>query len=402
MGKLNEFSIFLNNPQQVYYSGQQIDGTVVVDLNEAMKLRCVSLRFEGKANVHWTEQHTTGSGKSRRTETRHYYAHEDYFNFDLMLFGSGQSTLLQAGRRTFPFSFFLPPNLPSSFEGAFGNVRYSLKGKIDRPWKFDHKTKKLFAVVSVLDLNEQTMAMSPAEGGNEKNLCCLCCKSGPISATFRIDRQGFVPGETIQLSAEICNHSSRKMKASRVRLIMYIMYHAIQKKRSVQQDVAVASHQAILPGDSDIWNREPLHVPPIPPSYLVGCSIIDIKYVLQLEVDPAGPAFDLEVPLELIIGTIPLRQVVQQQYGVNLGPFSAVQPSNLGPFSAVQPSNLGPFSAVQPLAPAVSQPPQYVMAPPSYAECVFGKSSVLEEDDNEHTGGDKNFTPSYAYYEWAK
>ena len=40
MGKLNEFSIFLNNPQQVYYSGQQIDGTVVVDLNEAMKLRC--------------------------------------------------------------------------------------------------------------------------------------------------------------------------------------------------------------------------------------------------------------------------------------------------------------------------------------------------------------------------
>ena len=50
----------------------------------------VSLRFEGKANVHWTEQHTTGSGKSRRTETRHYYAHEDYFNFDLMLFGSGK------------------------------------------------------------------------------------------------------------------------------------------------------------------------------------------------------------------------------------------------------------------------------------------------------------------------
>ncbi|XP_052278843.1 arrestin domain-containing protein 3-like isoform X1 [Dreissena polymorpha] len=362
----------------------------------------VSLRFEGKANVHWTEEHTTGSGESERRETDHYYAHEDYFNFDLMLFGSGQSTLLQAGRHTFPFSFLLPPNLPSSFEGSFGNVRYSLKGKIDRPWKFDHKTKKLFTVVSVLDLNEQTTAMSPAEGGNEKNLCCLCCKSGPISATFRIDRQGYVPGETIQLSAEISNHSSRKMKASRVRLIMYIMYHAIQKTRSDQQDVAVTSHQAILPGGSDVWNREPLRVPPIPPSNLIGCSIIDINYVLQLEVEPAGPAFDLEVPLELIIGTIPLRQVVQQQYGANLVPFSAVQPSNWGPFSTFQPSNLGPFSAVQQSAPAVSQPPQCVMAPPSYAECVFGKSSVLEEDENEHTGGDKNFAPSYAYYDWSK
>lgn len=53
----------------------------------------MSLRFVGMANVHWTEQHTTGSGKSRRTETRHYHAHEDYFNFDLMLFGSGKLLL---------------------------------------------------------------------------------------------------------------------------------------------------------------------------------------------------------------------------------------------------------------------------------------------------------------------
>ena len=28
--------------------------------------------------------------------------------------------------------------------------------------------------------------------------------------------------------------------------------------------------------------------------------------------DPSGPALDLEVPLEIIIGTVPLRQVVEQ------------------------------------------------------------------------------------------
>ena len=32
--------------------------------------------------------------------------------------------------------------------------------------------------------------------------------------------------------------------------------------------------------------------------------------IFQLEVDPSGPAFDLEVPLEIIIGTIPLRTFV--------------------------------------------------------------------------------------------
>ena len=33
---------------------------------------------------------------------------------------------------------------------------------------------------------------------------------------------------------------------------------------------------------------------------------------LQLNVDPSGPALDLEIPLEVVIGTIPLMSVVQQ------------------------------------------------------------------------------------------
>ena len=34
-------------------------------------------------------------------------------------------------------------------------------------------------------------------------------------------------------------------------------------------------------------------------------------FSLQLNVDPSGPALDLEVPLEVVLGTIPLMQVVQ-------------------------------------------------------------------------------------------
>ena len=37
-----------------------------------------------------------------------------------------------------------------------------------------------------------------------------------------------------------------------------------------------------------------------------------VHFAFQLNVDPSGPALDLEVPLEIIIGTIPLRQVVEQ------------------------------------------------------------------------------------------
>ena len=53
----------------------------------------------------------------------------------------------------FPFSFMLPPNLPSSFESKIGNVRYFVKADIVRDWKWNHKVKQHFMVNGILDLN---------------------------------------------------------------------------------------------------------------------------------------------------------------------------------------------------------------------------------------------------------
>jgi len=44
----------------------------------------------------------------------------------------------------------------------------------------------------------------------------------------------------------------------------------------------MVSHGQITPHDSDVWSGEKLTVPPLPPSYLVGCNIIDIKYYIQV------------------------------------------------------------------------------------------------------------------------
>jgi len=61
--------------------------------------------------------------------------------------------VLQAGRHEFLFNFLLPTNVPSSFEGKVGHVRYIATAKIDKPWKFDHVTKAAFTVLRSLDLN---------------------------------------------------------------------------------------------------------------------------------------------------------------------------------------------------------------------------------------------------------
>lgn len=69
--------------------------------------------------------------------------------------GMGDKCRLPPGQHFYPFSFQLPPNLPSSFEGGDGYVRYTIRGVIDRSsWiKKDKDTKKPFTVIALLDLN---------------------------------------------------------------------------------------------------------------------------------------------------------------------------------------------------------------------------------------------------------
>lgn len=396
MGKLRSFYVELLDPQQVYFAGQTINGRLVVELDAEMKMREIRLKFKGLAYVHWTEQHSTGSGKNRRTTTRHYSATENYFDQTVPVYGRGlgmgDDNRLPPGQHVYPFTFTLPPNLPSSFEGGIGYVRYTIKGTIDKPWKFDHNTKRPFTVIALLDLNTQPNAACGTQNQQNKFLCCLCCKSGPITGTLSLNRCGYVPGEAIYFNAEIQNMTSR-VCGCQVKLSMTTIFHATTKSRSSTNEVAKVLHQDVQPGETETWTGDRLMIPPLPPSFLVGCSIIDINYYLELIVDPSGPAIDLHVPLLIIIGTIPLRSVVQQ-YQTQFG-MTAPQPSALPPPG---PAPLAP--SAPPMAAAM--PDMSNLPPPSYSECVFGKTNIRDEDDSEHTRGEMDYAPAYTYYDWSK
>ena len=85
------------------------------------------------------------------------YPTEMHFcNLKICSEGPGGAALVHpAGRQIYPFEFTLPEELPSSFEGAHGYVRYFCKVTVERPWKFDQNVKKAFSVLSQLDLNRE-------------------------------------------------------------------------------------------------------------------------------------------------------------------------------------------------------------------------------------------------------
>ncbi|XP_067665042.1 arrestin domain-containing protein 3-like [Haliotis asinina] len=318
MGKLGVFEVSYSKERPAYYPGETVEGQVTVELNDAMKMRGIHLRFKGMARVHWTEERPSGS---RTTRTEHFSAEEEYFYISFLLAGRwkdepGNDITLPVGRHTFPFSYKLPSPLPSSFVGEYGFVRYDAKCTIDKPWKFNHEAETSFIVRNRLDLNREPRAKKADRGSRSKTLCCLCCASGPISATFSIDRQGYVPGEEIVINAEIENLSNKRVKKSKVILMQEVLYHATAKTKPKTHCYAKLKHGEIKQGDTDYWNGERLEVPPLMPSFLRGCRIINVKYFLMLDVTPAGPSSDLVLYLTVIIGNIPLQSVVAQPSGV--------------------------------------------------------------------------------------
>ncbi|XP_045187225.2 arrestin domain-containing protein 3-like isoform X2 [Mercenaria mercenaria] len=369
MGKKEVFQIILDNPSEIFYPDQLVSAINVI--------------FKGFANVRWSE----GGGDKRRT----YSSTEKYFHTKVCLFGKEQTgkddVKLKPDKYSYPFSFQLAKGLPSSYEAKIGRVRYTLKAHIDIPWAFDKYTKRLITVVNLLDLNAIPGAMNGSSKTDEKTLCCLCCKSDPITATVMLDRTGYVPGESVVFRAEINNRSDREMTCSSAKLVMLVLYHATSKTKKVNNVLFELKHGKIDGGGTDIWMNEKLHIPPVPPSYLQGCNIIDIRYYVMITVDPSGAGFDLNVPLEVVIGSIPLSSIAEQH-----GMVLPQQPQA----TLLQPSPGAPKGIYS----ATAMPTNLPQA--TLVESAMGRVNTTEDDDTKETTGNTDFAPVYTYYNWDK
>jgi hypothetical protein len=61
---------------------------------------------------------------------------------------------LSVGRHQYPFTFVLPTQIPPSFEGSFGHIRYTIRSVAQRPWlKRDYACQTSLVVGSIVDLN---------------------------------------------------------------------------------------------------------------------------------------------------------------------------------------------------------------------------------------------------------
>ena len=137
---------------------------------------------------------------------------------------------------------------------------------------------------------------------------------------------------------------------------------------------------------------------PVPPTNLGGhSSVIKVHYTLKLKVKTPGMSFNLEVELPLTIGTIPLEESMRTLLPPG-NPVQSEPQSDPSASSAPNPSAQPAPSSPWVFPSTVDEFKQYPnLPPPSYAESVWGRYNVEDRND-EHLAGDKDFLPTYAMY----
>ncbi|XP_022106791.1 arrestin domain-containing protein 1-like [Acanthaster planci] len=308
MGKLKDFQIVLEKSRKVFLQGDAIRGQVMMSVvsDGLQNVKGVWLIFHGCCGVLDAGRR---HGVPRKEET--------YFNACITLFGKGPDALdtqdlnLLPGMHGFPFEYQLPCQpIPSSFEGEFGYVRYSATATVCLKRALGNKkfsTVEMFSIVGpTVDLNSVSGLQEGTYSTYEES-GFLGLSGVKTTVKYGIPRQGFVPGENINITGHVNNANGPKhSRVFRAQLVQKIVFNFGFMTVSRKQCLAEASIKVKLKkGGEAYFTVGPLSIPPVPSSGLPGCNLIDVKHYVKVDDCEGSRAGKFAVT----IGTVPFHEV---------------------------------------------------------------------------------------------
>ncbi|CAD5215750.1 unnamed protein product [Bursaphelenchus okinawaensis] len=322
--KLKQFEIIFGNPERAYFAGQEVSGKILLELEEEKQINEILLELKGRAKTYWSKH--SGKSKTHCTQSEPYFCEQ--FNtkfthsFEKKINAKNTERTIPKGIHEIPFSYTLPKNLPTSFEGEYGFVRYTCRAICERPWDFDIVSVCPFTVIGIEDINHESEAMEPASASETNRKVSFCCRrQGIIHVELQLNRTGYTPGENILVNAVINNETQKNIKSSSVRLRQNVNYKAktflgVEYTKNMNK-VITQIEKGEIPQNSEFkWNNDVIQIPALPPR-LTKCNIIVINYCIEIEVDT------VTINIPIFIGTIPrISDIVNKlSMSVNEAPF---------------------------------------------------------------------------------
>ncbi|XP_011193690.2 arrestin domain-containing protein 17 [Zeugodacus cucurbitae] len=320
---------FDNNPQGVYYAGQELSGIVDLSVDATKRIKAIHITVSGYAKIRWIKK-----GYPRDSERAMCRAYRSYLSSRSYVLGSCASSSCMdwsAGDYSYTFHVILPDNLPTSFDGKYGQIHYEIITTIDRPARYPKVFKLPFTVIQPLDLNLDTIYRVPLEILDRKRFWSFCCPTGPLTVKFSTPYCGYAPGQKIHFVLYINNESSIDITDCEVKLKQEVSYESHDPQHEYRYDKHLIARKQF--GNVLRWSRKVyrgyLSLPSIPPSSLKIVCPINITYLIKIIIKPTDFHWKMKLKIPLTIGSIPiidsmaaaagLPSLLETQYAIRRG-----------------------------------------------------------------------------------
>ncbi|XP_050350256.1 arrestin domain-containing protein 2-like [Nymphalis io] len=302
-------TITLDEPKEVYYSGQPIFGKVNFELNNSLSFLCLNVIYKGEANVLWTEEEQEVYHGVKKKKMVKYAGHEEYFNFTQCIIGGNGVSSLPAGNHSLPFQYQIPFNAPSSFKEEKGEITYNVTAYLLLQ---DGVTKeeivKQFQVIAPLDLNTEEIKR-PIEMEFEEVYSCNCaCAQRALHVSVSAPHSGASPGECVTLTVRAHNRANVEVSKIVFQLARKMRFLSQQPMSTVippEEIIMSMVKGPILSKTNREYNFE-LVLPKFIALNLDNCGIIDVGYFLKVTMKVSGCNDDISDEAQFCMGLVPV------------------------------------------------------------------------------------------------
>ena len=212
MSKLR-ISLVQESSNQIHYSGNAVKGNLLLDVNKPKSYKRITIQFTGKCYISLAGRRNSESAdKDKESSVREAYVDLTTILWNSQDFPDGKLT---PGQHSWPFSFAIPQTAPSSLEGGFGSIRYTLEGRIvTGSNKSSHVVEARVPVQQLVVYTDPTLLRPQHQEVTKRMGGGLCCASQPIVLRAVVPRSSFYIGDSFKLQVSLENGSSHRIAVS--------------------------------------------------------------------------------------------------------------------------------------------------------------------------------------------
>lgn len=262
--------------------GETISGTAYLNLQHPGY--SPKLIFSGTEYVRFTYTVSTGSGKSRRTSTRTTEREEETICQEFQL-----AENLGIGQYSFPFTFTIPTDAPSTFHfqqnRSEGIIKYWMILEINKNEYVEEEIKVSRKSYPEIDNYKEVFS------DNKLVSCCCCCacNKGHVSVSATFQKQSYSPGEMVNAVVTIDNTASKwdiMFIKGVAKIVVNLQSHG--RSKTVTEECGVFLTKGIKAGQSGTNIPINFELKANPDSPTTVGSILTANYILRIEAPMDG------------------------------------------------------------------------------------------------------------------